>query len=329
MTTSTFESTGLHFGEKLRNGKYGLKLNRDHYAVPSRKPMARLTRELYSEKLLASMSWMYRDAEFSEYSDAFLLSQRDDALINFDLSMQYFSSLDQNDFSASVETLLQSTKPIWEVTSLAKYDGSPGVYIMIFDDYKQYYVGQSTNIRKRIKSHWTARKSFGRLLFGSPFDSVFPVDAFRALDNTRLYVASTHDVYGVEKLVVEASDPRFSLNRVSGGDIGTIGVLADALTRPRRDIVLESTPATFDFFSNGMRVVRAAIKRAGQGDEAALVQELASLPTSIYRSPNQKGELFYWTYRYQMQLFLREGVLPTSVYEQYLRLVSDDVLPLD
>lgn len=329
MTTTAFESTGLHFGEKLRKSKYGLKLSRSIYATPSRKPKMRLKPEYVSQAMIDIVRWMYRDDSLTEFSDAFLLRNRDEALTNFDLSMRYFDALDRDKFNASVASFLKGAKLLRPIDDLTKFDGVSGAYVMIFDEYKQYYVGKADDLRKRIKKHWSDRKHFDRLVFGSPFDSVFPVDEFRALDTTRIFVAPTPNGFGVEEHLVEESDPRFSLNRVRGGDIGPVGVLADALTRPRRDIVLESTPATFDFFSNRMDVVQASIQRASNGNEAALAQELASLPTTIYCSPDRKGEQFYWSYRYQLGGFLQEGVLPVSVYEQYLRLVSDDVLPLD
>lgn len=329
MTTTAFESTGLHFGEKLRKSKYGLKLSRNIYATPSRKPKMRLKPEYMNQAMIDIVRWMYRDDSLTELSDAFLLCNRDEALTNFDLSMKYFDALDRDEFNASVARFLKGAKLLRPIDDLTKFDGVSGAYIMIFDEHKQYYVGKADDIRKRIKKHWSDRKYFDRLVFGSPFDSVFPVDEFRALDTTRIFVAPTPNGFGVEEHLVEESDPRFSLNRVRGGDIGPAGVLADALSRPRRDIILESTPATFDFFSNGMQVVRASIKRASQTDEAALAQELASLPANIYCSPDRDDEPFYWSYRYQMKLFLQEGVLPTSVYEKYLRLVGDDVLLID
>lgn len=289
----------------------------------------RLKSEYMSQPMIDMVRWMYRDDSLTELADAFLLCNRDEALTNFDLSMKYFDSLDRDEFEASVNSFLKGAKLLRPIEDLTKFDGVSGAYIMIFGEYKQYYVGKADDLRKRIKKHWTDRKHFDRLVFGSPFNSVFPADEFRALDTTRIFVAPTANGFGVEEHLVEESDPRFSLNRVGGGDIGPIGVLADALTRPRRDIVLESIPATFDFFSNGMKVVRASIERARRGDEAALVEELASLPTSIYCSPDRKGKPFYWSYRYQMKLFLREGTLPVSVYERYLRLVSDDVILLD
>ncbi|MGO4145732.1 hypothetical protein AB4Y77_11650 [Paenarthrobacter sp. YAF11_1] len=40
--------------------------------------------------------------------------------------------------------------------SLPAMDGREAAYIMVFDEYKQFYIGESWDVRKRIKQHWGA-----------------------------------------------------------------------------------------------------------------------------------------------------------------------------
>jgi hypothetical protein len=95
-----------HFGEPLRSSKLGHRMTRETYAYPSRKQNQRFTREQLGERAWQNRAWKFRDEDHSEYSDAFLLVQRDIALSNFDLSMRYFDSLEASDFETALEHVL-------------------------------------------------------------------------------------------------------------------------------------------------------------------------------------------------------------------------------
>nr|WP_269211995.1 GIY-YIG nuclease family protein [Zhihengliuella flava] len=88
---------------------------------------------------------------------------------------------------------------------------------MILDDYKQIYVGQADDMRKRIKQHWSGAKQFDRLLFGPVEVSILSIDSFRALDTTRVIAAKTRATSALEQKVEEAVPASFRLNRLSGG----------------------------------------------------------------------------------------------------------------
>lgn len=144
-------------------------MSRATYGYPNRKPHERMRRELLGETLWHNVAWAYRDAVHAEHSDMYLLVQRDRALRNFDLSIRFFETLDRSGFDESLEQLLGKAKYLKPVERLADWAGADGAYVMIFDDYKQLYVGQSSDIRKRIRAHWSGRKSFDRLLFGDVY----------------------------------------------------------------------------------------------------------------------------------------------------------------
>jgi hypothetical protein len=218
MATAVADRRVEHFGERLRETKFGQKLTREWYAYPTRSPHQRVRREQVDAEFWAAVAWAYQDEEHTRHSDAYLLAQRDQALVNFDLSMQYFECLDVNGFQDALTRVLAADRALEPVHSLPDWHAAAGVYVMVFDEYKQFYVGQATDVRKRIKQHWTSRKAFDRLLFGSPYDSIFPVDEFRALDTTRIYARSTTERYEAEGRIEAAADRRFCLNRMLGGE---------------------------------------------------------------------------------------------------------------
>ena len=88
---------------------------------------------------------------------------------------------------------------------------------MVFDGYRQVYVGQSSDIRKRVKTHWTGTKEFDRLLCGDTHDSVLSIDAFRCLDTTRIFAACTNRADTLEKKILRTLPKGYVLNRVDGG----------------------------------------------------------------------------------------------------------------
>lgn len=271
----------------------------------------------------------FKDATFSEYSDAFLLYKRDEALENFDLSMKFFRSLDQAAFDESLSGLLESFPQLKLADDLKDVDGVSGVYIMVFDEHKQYYVGEANDIRMRIKQHWVRKKHFDRLVFGSRFDSVFPVDEFRALDTTRIFAAPTRAGFELEEQLTDHSDPRYSLNRIGGGEKDALGVLVSALERPRRDIVLESIAATVDEAEAGMETLKALVEQNADQGPVVLAKKLADLPSDIYCTERDDGTVFYWSYRHRMKYLLRSGDLSPVAYEQYLRLIGSEVMVIE
>ncbi len=61
--------------------------------------------------------------------------------------------------------------------------------MLVLDEYKQVYIGQSTDIKSRILHHRSKKKPFDRLIFGSVENSILSIDSFGALDTTRIYIS--------------------------------------------------------------------------------------------------------------------------------------------
>lgn len=323
-----YERTGLHFGESLRRSKYGLKLSRDTYGLPNRKPHQRPNREYSGEERWQKSAWQYRDDEHREHSDLFCVAWRDMALVNFDLSMAYFDSLDHNEFNESLTNLLAHNHGLEEVEDLKEFDQQAGVYLMVFDEYKTMYIGQSTDIRKRVKKHWVGRKPFDRLIFGSEFDSVFPVDEFRSLDNSRLYALKTDDYYEVERELAELADRRFTLNRIDGGLV-TLGTTLNHLANPRAHTApVDQHPLTSDQYLRALDVLQSQLSNT-RGDKESLLKEMAQLPPHFYEVTRKDGSVFTWTYRKAIRTLACQGKITLDEYLLYLAHLGESPILLD
>lgn len=73
---------------------------------------------------------------------------------------------------------------------------------MVLDNYRQAYIGQSWDMRKRIKKHWSWTKQFDRLLWGRVQESVMSIDSFRTLDTTRIVASRTINYDSLEAHLV-------------------------------------------------------------------------------------------------------------------------------
>ena len=150
------------------------------------------------------------------WTEEHYVKQRAKADLNFDLNMAYFKSLDFNEFN---DYLLQQCKKhkFVECRDLNTLDNMIGIYMLVLDSYKQVYIGQSNNIKRRIMSHWNSRESLERLIYCDICSSILPVDSFGALDTTRIFYIETHTPYISEEKIVSLFDSRYLLNRTAGG----------------------------------------------------------------------------------------------------------------
>lgn len=144
---------------------------------------------------------------------------------NYDLNMMFFNSLDYKKFD---EYLLKKCKKfkLKECFDLNELDHVEGVYIMVLDEFKQVYIGISSDIKKRIRTHWNSSKSLERLIFGDICNSILSIDSFGALDTTRVFYIKTYSTYQVEEKIVKDFDSKYMLNRTAGG-IGSADTYTD------------------------------------------------------------------------------------------------------
>lgn len=153
-------------------------------------------------------------------TDEWCEAHRVDALANYDLNMAHFASLDVAGFEAALQAGIGSLDGMAEVTDLTQWDGVPGLYVMVLDEYRQVYVGGTGNavgVAKRIRQHWTNQKQFDRLLWGTAETSILSIDSFRALDTTRIFACHTLAPFDDEDFLLRQFPPKFTLNRIIGG----------------------------------------------------------------------------------------------------------------
>lgn len=269
---------------------------------------------------------MYRDDEHAQHSDLYLLVQRDQALVNFDLSLQYFESLDRDEFEEALQHVLLKGRTFKLVESSQDWDGVEGAYVMVFDNYKQFYIGQSEDIRKRIKKHWTARKPFDRLIFGSLYNSVFPVDEFRALDNTRIYAARSRNPYTVEERAEKAANQRFSLNRMAGGETDPYALMV-ALSIPRdRNHELATISLSYEDYEEAWQEIANLVSQAGVSPRRDLVAQLADTDMTIYAVRRDVGGPFMWSRRDSVRGAAARGELSVKEYSDFLTAIGERIV---
>lgn len=203
----------LHFGISLHKRKYALNLLRDEYAPISQTPSLPPLETLVKENA-------YTDETHTKYSLEWCISYRKLCIENFDLNMRYFSLLDRKSFNIAVENFLLENNDFEEVEYLIDYSGVEGYYMMVLDTYKQVYIGKTDDIKRRIMQHWTKVKPLDRALcpMYAVDKSCLSIDAFRALDTTRIYACKKKITEGEERRLVGSFPNAYLCNRI-GGDI--------------------------------------------------------------------------------------------------------------
>lgn len=155
------------------------------------------------------------------YSKSWCDTQEKEVKKNFEININYFNSLDQDEFENEINNFIKTNSEFKEISNLTNYRLKPGYYIMVLGKFKQIYVGTSYDIERRIITHWQKIKQFDRLIF--PWHAVtasrLSIDSFRVLDTTRIFVYVTEDIYTFEEDIIQSFDPKFVLNRVTGGKL--------------------------------------------------------------------------------------------------------------
>jgi hypothetical protein len=314
-----------HFGEHLRGSRFGHRMTREFYGYPSRSPHQRMKRGIFSEDFWALTAWKYRDEDHTQFSNLFLLVNRYEALVNFDLSMEYFASLEGEEFEVALQNVLAKGRTFKPVQSLPDWDGVPGVYVLVFDGYRQFYVGQAGDIRKRIKQHWGSRKSFDRLVYGSQYTSILPVDELRALDTTRIYAARRSDPFSLEQRVEAVANRRFCLNRMGGGEVTPLVLMLNGANPRARTYGITSVPLSFEGYQEAADEVRNAVARIGAGGPRE-VDQLLGLDLTIYSVMLEDGSQRFWSRRDGVAGAAIRGDLQVDDYAAFLAGIGETLI---
>lgn len=194
----------------------------DHLSLEQRKE---LYDEMYSVLLGNDPLFQLYLSEYSViYTDKQCEELRQRALMNYDINMQYFSSLNKTAFRADIKKFLKEHPDFQKVEDLHVYNKRQGVYVMVLGGFCQAYIGISKNIFNRIQQHWLYnQKPLDRLIMGDVETSIISIDSFLPLDTTEIYVKlmpdATDELLSMteKELVCNSIDQRYLLNRTRGG----------------------------------------------------------------------------------------------------------------
>lgn len=227
------------YGIKFDSDSPNLRINRDSYAIIDKKNhevSATLRRNACMKEFLESdiekvhnvgknyfdnLYRVYEDDSFETFTDEYCIAHQQDCLYNYDLNMKFFEEISYDEFSKVKNKVLKEFKNLYEIYDINDVKGLSGVYILVLDKYKQMYVGQSSDLYKRIRQHWTRKKDFWRLIFGSKEDSVLSIDSFGPLDVSNIFIYKCSDKEKIEEKIVSYIPNEFLLNRTRGGERGT------------------------------------------------------------------------------------------------------------
>ncbi|GAA4054313.1 hypothetical protein GCM10023063_48650 [Arthrobacter methylotrophus] len=209
--------------------------------------------------------------------------------------------------------------------SLKDWDGVAGAYILVFDEYRQFYVGKADDIRKRIKHHWGARKYFDRLVFPNKYESVFPVDELRALDTTRIYAARSTNPYAVEERAEKAADKRFCLNRMPGGEAGPFALMLSAIKPRGRSHGVLPVPLSWEGYEQVWDgVVNLIAQASSPGPD--LVAELARLDMTVHTVSGKDDSRFMWSRRDGIASAVVRGELCVENFAAFLEAMGETII---
>lgn len=210
-----------HLGCRVKESS---KLTREKYAVISTKP---------SLPMIEDMAEAYTNELGNEYNYDWCEGYQKKCLDNFDFNMEFFKSLQADEFNLEIDKFLNTFKQFEIVSDLEKYDSVPGYYIMVLDEYKQLYIGTSKDIKSRIKEHWRKSKRFDRLLFPmyNVKGSIISIDCFKALDTTRILAYETENIYTKEDTYINYFSSKFINNRIGGGRVNLYEMISSMRTR--------------------------------------------------------------------------------------------------
>lgn len=191
--------------------------------------------------------WLKRDPSAWE-------AHRAAVMRNYDLTMAYCERLPQGLFADALDDVLRSFPCLEEVRDLNEWRGVRGAYLLVLDEYKQFYVGQATSaggIRQRIMVHWQKKPAFDRMLSGPAERSIMSIDCFRAFDTTHIFAASSDDPGTLEREIQKRLPAAYCANRTRAGDLA--GGLAEAIAQRRERDLLGDVFAEDDRGRNKIR----------------------------------------------------------------------------
>lgn len=220
-----------HFKTKIKRNERNY-LTRDNYCVPTSEPSYKVRKNIKIVQEFFEINNRYPGlvpayycnipnrifADKEHYTEEYVENHYNTCMKNFDLNMQFFSSLDTEKFNKHLMSFVKRNR-FKEIDDLQTVSQIEGVYILVLDKYNQVYIGVSSDIKRRILSHWSRKKEFDHLICGRVEESIISIDSFGALDTTRIFYkpCSWWEKDKVEEKYVANFKSIYRLNRVAGG----------------------------------------------------------------------------------------------------------------
>lgn len=219
-----------HFKTRIKRSDKN-KLTRENYCVPTTEVSYKVKKNIKIAKEFFKSNNRYPGlvpdyycnipnnifADEEHYTEEYVESHYNDCMKNFDLNMQFFASLDSEKFNKHLLSFVKRNR-FKEIDDLQTVSQIEGIYILVLDKYNQAYIGISSDIKRRILSHWS-RKKFDHLICGRVEESILSIDSFGALDTTRIFYkpCGWREKDKVEEKFVAKFKSIYRLNRVAGG----------------------------------------------------------------------------------------------------------------
>ena len=295
-----------HFGVRIKKSEKN-KITRENYAIIDKRnsTWTPSTPSLYCRS--GECKKYFEDEECRIYNDSFCEEWQEKCLINFDKNMAFFAQILPAEFEEALHQLIKSNKMIKQVLDLNECKEMRGIYIMVLDEYKQVYIGQAKDIKKRIMSHWSKQKSFDRLLFGNVNDSVLSIDSFGALDTTRIFAFETDNLDYYEMKLQNTIPSAFKLNRMGGGvPEDRLDLITKALDRNIRNLKAFHNEEFAEKYEKEIDITYfesrgyCALEELVQGDIICLerTERGKLLPTKYYGEVIRATKTRLWVYKY-------------------------------
>ena len=175
---------------------------------------SKLNEKQFKEEYLSETHKMKETDEWWIKHKQECLTNCDKMVENLNNNFSYFESLDNATFNKELNRVVESYhfKEIKDITSYKNC-----LYILVFDEYKQFYVGKSVGgLKNRTRKHWNAKIIPDRQLWNGGFEaSRIKVDNFKMFDTTRIFVCEE-----IEQIITEnkhyADDPRIENTNTFG-----------------------------------------------------------------------------------------------------------------
>lgn len=147
-----------------------------------------------------------------ERIEEWIKKYKEDCLYDYDKNMEYYESLSRSYFKRKVRFFTEKYN-FKEIDDLNEADQLEGLYMMVLDEYCQCYIGISTDIKRRISEHWASQKNVDSILLRDKDSSRLPIDCFRALDTTRIFILDTYST-SMEEVLIDSFDSKYLMNRM-------------------------------------------------------------------------------------------------------------------